>query len=111
MKKEGAKEGIDITAEEFKAWTTAHWAIAPEHRMKRFGHPAMFPEQLAERIIRLFSYRGDTVLDPYNGAGTTTTVAKRLGRSFLGIDISPKYCDTARERLTEEPKKEREDNK
>jgi len=60
----------------------------------------MFPEALAERVIKLFSYRGDVVLDPFNGAGTTTAVASRLGRRFLGIDISPEYCATARSRLT-----------
>lgn len=67
--------------------------------MKEFGHPAMFPEELALRIIKLFSFAGDVVLDPFNGAGTTTAVAQRLGRRFVGIDISPEYCAVARNRL------------
>ncbi len=67
--------------------------------MHGFGHPAMFPEELVMRVIKLFSYVGDVVLDPFNGAGTTTAVAKKLGRRFLGIDISPEYCEIARQRL------------
>jgi DNA modification methylase len=101
LKKEGSKENIDITAEEFKKWIFAKWDIPPETRMKKFGHPAMFPEELAYRVIKLFSYKGDVVLDPFNGVGTTTVVAKRLGRRFIGIDISEEYCKKARERLKE----------
>lgn len=67
--------------------------------MKEFGHPAMFPEELALRIIKLFSFAGDVVLDPFNGAGTTTAVAQRLGRRFVGIDISPEYCALTCNRL------------
>ena len=99
LKKVGAKENADITAEEFKNWVTAKWSIAPEHKMQAYGHPAVFPEELARRIIKLFSFRGDFVLDPFNGTGTTTAVAQRLGRKFLGIDIAKKYCEIARARL------------
>jgi len=55
----------------------------------------MFPEELAKRVIRLFSYKNDVILDPFNGVGTTTAVAKKLGRKFLGIDISKEYCEKA----------------
>lgn len=99
LKKAGASENADITAEEFKSWVVAKWSIAPERHMKEYGHPAMFPENLAERVLKLFSFKGDTVLDPFNGAGTTTAVAKRTGRSYLGIDISPEYCETAEKRI------------
>lgn len=99
LKKEGCKEDIDITGDEFKQWVVAKWSIAPESRMKKFGHPAMFPEALAERVFKLFSYRNDLILDPFNGAGTSTAVAKRLGRKFIGIDISENYCDIARRRI------------
>lgn len=74
--------------------------IPPEYRMKCFGHPAMFPEVLAERLLKLFSYRGDSVLDSFNGAGSTTFVARQLGRTYLGIDLSERYCRTATQRLT-----------
>jgi DNA modification methylase len=99
LKKEGKTEDADITAEEFKKWVTAKWAIAPERNMEAYGHPAMFPEELAYRVIRLFSFKGDVVLDPFNGVGTTSAVASRLGRKFIGIDISEEYCQKARQRL------------
>lgn len=99
MKKSGSKDDIDINAEEFKKWVVAKWSIAPERKMGEYGHPAMFPEELAERVLKLFSYRGDIVLDPFNGSGTTTTVAARTGRRYLGIDISEEYCRTAERRL------------
>ncbi|GAA9368000.1 hypothetical protein TH0631_00060 [Helicobacter pylori] len=69
--------------------------------MKQYGHDAMFPEELVKRCLKLFSYQNDIVLDPFNGAGTTTKVAKQLGRRFIGIDISEKYCEVARARLEE----------
>jgi DNA modification methylase len=101
LKKPGSKENIDINEEEFKQWVVAKWSIAPERNMKEYGHPAMFPEQLVERVLKLFSYKNDIVLDPFNGAGTTTVAAKRLHRRYLGIDISREYCDTALKRLQE----------
>lgn len=99
LKHYGKKENADITADEFKKWVYAKWDIAPEYNMKKYGHPAMFPEELAERVIKLFSFRGDTVLDPFNGVGTTCVVAKKLRRKYIGIDISEEYCKKAEERL------------
>jgi len=99
LKHFGNPEDADITADEFKKWVYAKWDIAPENNMKKYGHPAMFPEELAERVIKLFSFRGDIVLDPFNGVGTTTVVAKRLGRRYIGIDISDEYSKKAEERL------------
>lgn len=101
LKKAGQSSNADISADEFKSWVVAKWSIAPERRMKEFGHPAMFPEGLVERVLKLFSFKGDCVLDPFNGAGTTTVVAKRLNRKYLGIDISPDYCETAQKRINE----------
>jgi len=99
LKKAGEKENIDITANEFKEWVVAKWSIAPERDMRKFGHPAMFPEKLAERVIKLFSFKKDIILDPFNGVGTTTYVARKLDRRYLGIDISQEYCDIANIRL------------
>jgi len=99
LKKDGRKEDADITAEEFKKWVVAKWSIAPERKMKEFGHPAMFPEELAQRVIKLFSFKNDVILDPFNGVGTTTLVAKILGRRFIGIDISKDYCRKAEKRI------------
>jgi len=101
LKKEGSRENADITADEFKKWVVAKWSIAPEKQMVRFDHPAMFPEELVMRALKLFSFEGDVVLDPFNGAGTTCVAAKKLNRSYLGIDISQKYCETAERRLKE----------
>lgn len=99
LKKTGDKCDVDISDEEFKNWVVAKWSIAPERHMKEYGHPAMFPENLAERVFKLFSYKGDIVMDPFNGAGTSTAVAEKLGRRYLGIDISPEYCATAEQRI------------
>lgn len=94
-KKAGRREDIDITVDEFKEWVMAKWTFPPEHRMREHRHPAMFPEELPRRVMKLFTYRGDLVLDPFNGAGTTTRVARALGRRFIGIDVSREYCETA----------------
>ncbi|MCX8068925.1 MAG: site-specific DNA-methyltransferase [Thermodesulfovibrionales bacterium] len=101
LKKTGSSEHIDISPDEFKKWVVAKWSIAPERNMKEYGHPAMFPEELVERVIKLFSYKHDIVLDPFNGVGTTTTVAKKLKRYYCGIDISEEYCKTAQRRIEE----------
>ncbi|HOB59433.1 MAG TPA: site-specific DNA-methyltransferase [Methanoregulaceae archaeon] len=98
-KKAGLKEDIDITDDEFKEWVIGRWSIPPETRMKEYGHPAMFPEEIPRRLLKLFSYRNDIVLDPFNGAGTTTLVAWKQFRRFIGIDISPQYCQKAIERI------------
>ena len=98
-KKTGDSAQIDITGDEFKKWVYAKWSIAPERRMKEFDHPAMFPEELALRLLKLFSYRGDVILDPFSGAGTTAFVARQLGRQFVAFDVSQEYCDRARARL------------
>lgn len=99
LKHEGDDKMADITADEFKKWVYAKWDIQPEYNMKKYGHPAMFPEELVERVLKLFSFKGDIILDPFNGVGTTTAVAKRLSRNYLGIDISKEYCKKAEERL------------
>nr|WP_320162457.1 site-specific DNA-methyltransferase [uncultured Methanoregula sp.] len=98
-KKAGKRENIDITAEEFKEWVMGRWSFPPETRMKDYHHPAMFPEELPRRLMKLFSYKNDIVLDPFNGAGTTTLVAWKYGRRFIGIDNSRQYCDMAITRI------------
>ncbi len=99
LKLPGDSSNADIDPEEFKKWVIAKWSIAPERRMKEFDHPAMFPEELARRAQLLFSFRGDTVLDPFAGAGTTCVTALRNHRRFIGIDISEEYCRIASARL------------
>lgn len=99
LQKKGNRDNIDISAEEFKSWVNAKWSIAPERDMKKYNHPAMFPKKLVERVLKLFSFEGDIILDPFNGVGTTTLVSKQLNRRYIGIDISKEYCQTARHRV------------
>ena len=100
LKKPGNKEDIDISDGEFKSWVNAKWSIVPERDMQKYGHPAMFPEKLVLRALKLFSFRGDVVLDPFNGVGTTTLTAHHFGRNYIGVDCSPEYCETAKRRIT-----------
>lgn len=101
-KKSGDSSNIDITGDEFKKWVYAKWSIAPERNMKAYNHPAMFPKELVFRLLKLFSYRNDLVLDPFNGAGTTTVCAAETERKYLGIDISDEYCTIAKKRIKDE---------
>jgi DNA modification methylase len=89
----------DLDHKEFIDWSLALWKFAPEGQMlKKYDHPAMFPEELPKRCIKMFTYKNATILDMYAGAGTTCAVAKMMDRNFIGIDISEKYCKTAQER-------------
>lgn len=98
----GDKSNIDIIPNEFKKWTTAKWSIAPEKRMKEFEHPAMFPEELVERILKLFTYKNDLVYDPFSGVGTTCVICERLDRKYIGTEISEKYHNIALNRINKE---------
>ena len=74
------------------------WEISPEKNNKT-GHPAVFPEQLANDHIISWSNENDVVLDPFMGSGTTAKMAKLNDRNFIGFEISKEYCDIAEERL------------
>ena len=99
LKHEGDSKKADIVGDEFKKWVYAKWSIAPERNMNDWGHPAMFPEKLVEQTLKLFSFENDVILDPFNGVGTTTKVAKQFNRRYIGIDLSTEYCKKAEERL------------
>lgn len=88
----------EIDAEDFKTWSLGHWTFAGENP-GRVGHPAPFPEELPRRLILLYSYHQDVVLDPFLGSGTTCRVAARLGRRSIGVEIDPGYCALARDAL------------
>lgn len=91
----------DVGRDEFLEATLSVWEIPPESA-KRVGHPAPFPLTLAARVIHLYSYKGDVVLDPFAGSGTTCVAAAQLGRHYVGYDISDEYCALAERRLVEE---------
>jgi len=93
----------DITPEEFKEWTLGLWTF-PGENPRKAGHPAPFPIELPKRCIKLFTYVGDIVLDPFVGSGTTLIASRLLKRRAVGIDISRKYCEIAKERLIKEAK-------
>lgn len=92
----------DITPTEFTRWTLDKWRFGTERRK---DHPAPYPEELAKRCIKLFSYVNDVVIDPFNGSGTTCAVAKMFGRRFIGIDLSSDYCRLAKRRVDNIPEK------
>jgi len=91
----------DIAKEEFMAGTLSVWELPPESA-KRIGHPAPFPVPLVDRLVRLLSYRGDVVLDPFLGSGTTAVAAIRSGRRYVGYEINPDYIALAETRIAEE---------
>ncbi len=90
-----------ISKDEFMAATLDVWRIQPE-RATRVGHPAPFPIELPRRLIELYSYVDDVVLDPFMGSGSTAVAAARTGRRFVGYDTDPTYVSLARERLAQE---------
>ncbi|MEA4908742.1 MAG: site-specific DNA-methyltransferase [Chloroflexi bacterium] len=90
----------DISREEFMEATLSIWHIAPASARK-YAHPAPFPLELAERVIKLYSYVGDVILDPFAGSGTACVAARASGRHYVGFDIVPDYCQLAEKRLAE----------
>lgn len=88
----------DLSGDEFTEATLSVWEILPVSA-KKVGHPAPFPVELASRVIKLYSYVDDVVLDPFIGSGTTAVAAKQLGRHYVGFDVSPEYCRLAEERI------------
>jgi site-specific DNA-methyltransferase (adenine-specific) len=119
---DGALE--DIHPDDFARWTKSLWAFRDGHgrereealtrrlqdehgslwrmataKAKDLGHPSPFPEELPARLIQLYTFRDECVLDPFLGSGTTCVAAKRLGRTYFGYDTSPEYVSLARKRL------------
>jgi site-specific DNA-methyltransferase (adenine-specific) len=100
-KKTSGSRKSDITKKEFMEWTNGVWNFMGESK-KRVGHPAPFPVELPRRCIKLFSFVGDTILDPFLGSGSTLLACLQTGREGIGVDIDKKYCELAKRRLLTE---------
>jgi DNA modification methylase len=98
---EGLPHHATVLPEDFLSLTLDVWSIAPESA-RRVGHPAPFPVELPEQLIRLYTYADDLVLDPFMGSGSTLVAASRLGRRYVGYDLDPDYVDIARNRVAAE---------
>jgi DNA modification methylase len=90
------KDKSKLTIEEWNQYFAGHWNIPGE---KQNGHLAMFPEEIPRRLIKMFSFVNDTVLDPFLGSGTTTLSAKNLERNSIGYEISAKFIPVIKEKL------------
>lgn len=101
-KKTSGSKQSDITRDEFMNWTNGLWTFNGESK-KKIGHPAPFPLELPKRCIKLFSFVGDAVLDPFLGSGTSLIAAAMLNRKAIGIDIDTKYCKLAEKRILNSP--------
>ncbi len=87
-----------LTKEEMKSWLRSAWLDIKGESTRR-GHPAPYPQSLAERLIKLFSFAGDTILDPFVGTGTTNLAAVATGRNSIGNEIESAYLKIAEQRL------------
>lgn len=87
-----------LTREEMQTWLRSIWSDI-RGTSTRNGHPAPYPAEIAERLIRMFSFAGDIVLDPFAGTGSTSLAALRSGRNSIGNEIEPAYIEHAYERL------------
>jgi DNA modification methylase len=92
----------DLTSAEFKAWTRNVWNIPVGNAERELDHPCKFPPELPRRLIKLYSYVGDVVLDPFCGSGTTLRVAKDLARRAIGVEISRRYCAMSADRCRQQ---------
>ena len=94
--KNGKKD--TISKEQFMEWTKSIWTFNAESA-KKVGHPAPFPEELPYRLIQLYSFKGDIILDPFMGSGTTAVSALKSERKFIGYDINKEYIELAKKRI------------
>lgn len=93
------KEKSKLTTEEWQKWAiNSIWEMQPA-KAKAEGHPAPFPKELPMRLIKLYSFWGDTVLDPFAGTGTTLLAAQELGRKSIGFELNPEYIKLINKKL------------
>lgn len=94
------RQASRLTKEEYQEWFQQVWNGLMGESTKH--HPAPFPEELAYRLVRMFSFVGDTILEPFMGTGTTLLAAARCGRNSIGVEIEPSYVKMAKARLDKE---------
>ena len=97
---EGLPSESTLMAEDFMALTLDLWSMPPESA-RRVGHPAPFPVELPEQLIRLYTFTDDLVLDPFMGSGSALVAAARLGRRYVGYDLDQEYVEIAERRVAE----------
>lgn len=90
------KEQSAMTKEEWNQYFSSHWNF---NGVKQLGHIAMFPEELPKRLIKMFSFVGETVFDPFAGSGTTSLAAKKLGRNSIGYEINKEFEPIIKEKI------------
>jgi len=100
-KKISGSRKSDITKKEFMDWTNGVWTFMGESKT-RVGHPAPFPVELPRRCIKLFTFVGDTILDPFLGSGSTLIACVITNRKGIGIEIDKNYCEISKQRLIKE---------
>jgi site-specific DNA-methyltransferase (adenine-specific) len=103
QKKETEQKQNTITKEQFIEWRKSIWTMNAESA-KKIGHPAPFPEELPNRLIQLYSFTGDIVLDPFMGSGTTAVAATKAKRNYVGYELNDEYLKIAQKRLDALPK-------
>src|SRR6476619_7097004 len=97
---EGLPHRSTLPTDDFLALTLDLWSI-PAESARRVGHPAPFPVELPEQLIRLYTFADDLVLDPFMGSGSALVAAARLGRRYVGYDLDPAYVELAQQRVAE----------
>lgn len=90
------KEQSKMTTEEWKEYFAGHWNFGGA---RQDGHIAMFPEELPKRLIKMFAFKGETVLDPFMGSGTTSLAARNLERNSIGYEVNPEFIEIAKDKL------------
>ncbi|MFZ1749951.1 MAG: DNA methyltransferase [Saprospiraceae bacterium] len=90
------KEQSKMTTEEWKEYFAGHWNFGGA---RQDGHIAMFPEELPKRLIKMFAFKGETVLDPFMGSGTTSLAARNLERNSIGYEINPEFIEIVKDKL------------
>ena len=96
-----------MTAEEWNTFFAGHWNFAGA---RQDNHIAMFPEELPKRLIKMFAFVGDTVLDPFAGSGTTNLAAKNLGRNSVGYEINSEFIPVIKQKFSVKSKRHSRNN-